>query len=161
MALNKYEGMFLLDNGKIKSEVQKGIDAIAEVLKKHNANVVKIGKWDERKLAYEIRNQKRGTYVLAHFEAPPEAIDEIKNEMNLSEIISRHLLVRLRTKFPPFMTAQEIDAAFGQKEGREREPRSFGGRRSRGDEAGVAAGGDDMGGAPGGERERRPRQDTM
>ena len=145
--LNKYEGMFLLDHGKVKNEVQKGIDAISEVLKKHGASIHKIGKWDERKLAYEIKNQKRGTYILAHFEAESPAVKEINHDFNLSEVVSRHIVVRLRKKFPPFMTAQEIDAQFGNREGRiggSGGGGGGGGRRGRDDE-GIAAQTGDMG----------------
>ncbi len=30
--MNKYEGMFLLDHGKVKNEPQKGIDEVTQVL---------------------------------------------------------------------------------------------------------------------------------
>jgi small subunit ribosomal protein S6 len=128
--LNKYEGMFLLDHGKLK-DVQKGVDVVTELLKKHGANIVKIGKWDERKLAYEINNQKRGTYILCHFEAPSEAVAEVTHDLNLTETISRHLIIRLRKRFPQFLTAAEIDATYGTKE-RERAA-----RRGRDDDAVV------------------------
>ena len=32
--------------------------------------ILVIKKWDERKLAYEINGQKRGTYIIAYFTAP-------------------------------------------------------------------------------------------
>lgn len=131
--MNKYEGMFLLDHGKLK-DAQKGIDLISEILKKHGGNIVKIGKWDERKLAYEINNQKRGTYILCHFELASEALSEVNHDLNLTEGVSRNLLIRLRSRFPEFMTAQEIDAAFGSKEREQRGP-----RRGR-DDDGLAVG---------------------
>lgn len=142
--MNKYEGMFLLDHGKLK-DAQKGIDLISELIKKHHGNIVKIAKWDERKLAYEINNQKRGTYILCHFELGSEGLSELNHDLNLTEGVSRHLVIRLRTRFPEFMTAQEIDAAFGSKE---REQRAA--RRGREDDgmavgAGEEAGRDDMG----------------
>ena len=113
--MNKYEGMFLLDHGKVKNNVEKGIDEVKSVLEKHQATVHEIGKWDERKLAYEINRQKRGSYVLVHFEASGDAVDEIRRECALNEVILRNLLIRLESKFPPFMTATEIDAKFGTR----------------------------------------------
>ena len=78
--MNNYEGMFLLDHGKVKNEVQKGIDEVTALIEKVGGSVEKIGKWDERKLAYEIRRQKRGVYVLAHFKLDGNKIDELRRE---------------------------------------------------------------------------------
>lgn len=129
--MNKYEGMFLLDHGKVKSEPQKGVEEVTAILEKHGAKIAQIGKWDERKLAYEIKRQKRGTYVLVHFEIDPQALDELRGDLNLSEIVNRDLLLRIEGEaFPTFMTAQELDAAFGTREFRDR---PAGGRRERGD----------------------------
>ena len=127
--MNKYEGMFLLDHGKVKNEPQKGIDEITAILEKNQAKVAKIAKWDERKLAFEIRKQKRGTYILSHFEAPESAIAEIRQTAHLSEIIARSIIVRIETEFPPFMTASELDAAHGSREFRDRPSRFDGGDR--------------------------------
>ena len=122
--MNKYEGMFLLDHGKVKSDPQKGIDDITAILEKHGAKVVQIGKWDERKLAYEINRQKRGTYVLAHFEADSDALDEIRGDLQLCESVSRQIFIRIEGEsFPPFLTASELDARFGTRDFRDRPPR--------------------------------------
>ena len=119
--MNKYEGMFLLDHGKVKNEPEKGIAEVTQVLEKHGAKIAQIGKWDERKLAYEIKRQKRGSYVLVHFEAPAAAIQEMRQDLNLSEIINRDLMLRIEgAEFPPFKTAQELDAEYGTREFRDR-----------------------------------------
>ncbi len=118
--MNKYEGMFLLDHGRLKNEPQRGIDEITAILEKHGAKVVQIGRWDERKLAYEINRQKRGTYIMAHFEAPIETIREVHGDVKLSENISRSLIIRLGNVFPPFMTATELETEFGTRDFRDR-----------------------------------------
>lgn len=119
--MNKYEGMFLLDHGKVKNEPEKGLVEITTILEKHQGKIAQIGKWDERKLAYEINKQKRGSYILVHFEAPGESIEEIRGDCALSEIISRQLLLAiLGEKFPPFMTAPEMNDAHGTRDFRDR-----------------------------------------
>ncbi len=128
--LNKYEGMFLLDHGKVKNEPEKGIAEITAILEKHQGKIAQIGKWDERKLAYEINRQKRGSYVLVHFEAPGTAIDEIRRDCALSEIVSRQLLLAIQGEiFPPFMTASEMNEAHGTRDFRERGSRPSGPRQ--------------------------------
>jgi len=86
---NLYEAMFLLDN----REVKKGFDAARErvttLLTKHGAKPRVVRKWDERKLAYEIKAQKRGLYIIAYFNAPGPAVSAIERDVNLSEDILR------------------------------------------------------------------------
>ena len=114
-ALNKYEGMFLLDNGKLRNTPEKGEEAIKATLEKNGVTIVQMGQWDERRLAYEINRQKRGTYVLAHLEAPVGALEEVSRDLRLGGLISRHMFLRLK-EFPPFMTARELEDAYGSKD---------------------------------------------
>ena len=114
-ALNKYEGMFLLDKGKLRNAPEKGEGAIKATLEKNGVTIVQMGQWDERRLAYEINRQKRGTYVLAHLEAPNGALDEVSRDLRLGGLISRHMFLRLK-EFPPFMTARETEDAYGSKD---------------------------------------------
>ena len=124
--MNNYEGMFLLDHGKVKNEVQKGIDEVTGILEKLGGQIEKIGKWDERKLAYEINRQKRGVYVLVHFRFDGSKIDELRREYQLNELVVRQIFIRLPGTFPPFMTASELDNQFGTRDFRDRGPRRDG-----------------------------------
>ncbi|HHI78796.1 MAG TPA: 30S ribosomal protein S6 [Planctomycetes bacterium] len=93
--MNTYEAMLLLDN----REVKKGWDGLKEkvdgVLKKHGAEIIVAKRWDERKLAYEIKKQRRATYYLAYFKAPPESLAKMNFDLKLSEPILRHLILRV------------------------------------------------------------------
>ena len=90
-----YEGMFLLDSSQASKD--KGWDAVTAhvhaVLERHGAQIVKSNKWGERKLAYEIARQKRGTYMLVHFNAEGAAIGRIRRDTGLSDIILRALIL--------------------------------------------------------------------
>ena len=67
---NQYEAMFLLPAGAT-AEMEKSLAAVRGIIERHVGEVIVLKKWDERKLAYEIRAQKRGLYVIAYFTAPP------------------------------------------------------------------------------------------
>lgn len=129
--MNKYEGMFLLDNSKVKVDPAECVGVVTEMLKKYQANVVKIERWDERKLAYEIRKQKRATYVLAHFEMPPERPADLRHDVSLNENFLRALVTNVGDEFPPFLTAAEYEAMRPKKE---EEPVDDGRRRRRDDD---------------------------
>jgi len=90
---NKYEEMRMFDPAvatdwdKIKAEVDR-------LMERAEATVLACGKWDERRLAYEIRGVKRAVYVLTYFEADPGKIAALERDAELSESIVRYLVVR-------------------------------------------------------------------
>jgi len=89
--LNEYEGMFLFD--PTFAGEQANIDsALDHVMGRAGGVVMRSGKWDERKLAYEIDKRKRGCYVLVYFKAPPESIPGIERDCRLHNDILRVLI---------------------------------------------------------------------
>ncbi|MDP7162292.1 MAG: 30S ribosomal protein S6, partial [Phycisphaerae bacterium] len=92
MSENKtYEGMFLVDSGK---DFQAASEPINTVLERSETEVLSLRPWEERRLAYPIRGQKRGLYVLAYFKADPERIGQLERDCQLNEDILRVLILR-------------------------------------------------------------------
>jgi len=89
-----YEGMLLVDPTVAAREWNRVVEEIDRIVKRHEATVLQVSKWGERKLSYPVRRSNRGTYVLAYFAAPAGALAKIKADFQLSEVILRSLLVR-------------------------------------------------------------------
>ncbi len=91
--MKRYEAMFLFDTAvardwaSIEQEVRR-------LLSRIGGELLVCVKFDERKLAYEIKRRKRGTYVLTYLDAPPDRIGELERDAQLSETIMRLLVVR-------------------------------------------------------------------
>jgi small subunit ribosomal protein S6 len=106
--VNTYEIMVLLDN----REVKKGWDATREqvkaVLTKYGAEIIAARRWDERKLTYEIKKQKRGTYLLIYAKLGGERVRDLRREMELTEWVLRHVIVRVES-VPPEAFEPEKD----------------------------------------------------
>lgn len=89
----KYEGMFLFDPAATpdweacRAELDRLMDRIG-------AKVIVANKWDERRLAYDIRGRKRGIYGLTFFEADPDKLTELERDTNLSEAVLRVLVLK-------------------------------------------------------------------
>jgi small subunit ribosomal protein S6 len=95
MRTRDYEAMFLLDNAACTADYEGTVGAVDQILTRAGATIVQKEKWDERKLAYEIRGHKRATYYLAYFRAPTDAIGRIRGDAALSEKIIRSLVLVL------------------------------------------------------------------
>ena len=88
-----YEGMFLVDSAKAASDWDGINAAIKRILDKAEAEIVSIRKWDDRRLAYDIKGTSRGTYLLCYFRADGRQIQGIEKAVQLSEKIIRVLVL--------------------------------------------------------------------
>lgn len=95
MKTRAYEGMFLLDNNLATADFDAAAKVVDQILEKNGAKIVRKEKWDERKLAYEIRGHRRATYYLVYFTAPTSAVAEINRDVELAESLVRHLVIAL------------------------------------------------------------------
>jgi small subunit ribosomal protein S6 len=89
--LKTYEGMFLMDAGQ--TDFDAATQPIQTVLDRNGAEEVQLRKWDERRLAFDVKGRRRGLYVLTYFKAPPEAITSIERDVQLDEAILRVLIL--------------------------------------------------------------------
>lgn len=88
-----YEGMFLVDSADAGSDWDGINTAIEKTLERAEAEIVSIRKWDDRKLAYDIKGTSRGTYILCYFKADGDKIQGIEKDVQLSEKIIRVLIL--------------------------------------------------------------------
>jgi small subunit ribosomal protein S6 len=102
-----YEVLVLVD----PTEAAKGYDKLVEWIKgyietRHGGLVLKHEQWAEsRKLAYEVKNLRRGTYLLVYFRGKPSTINTMNNELILDEKVVRHVIVH-HEKMPDALTGR-------------------------------------------------------
>jgi ribosomal protein S6 len=60
---------------------------------KHGAKILSSRRWDERRLAYPIEGQQRGTYLLVYFAVDTQAVAAIRRDLQFNESLLRSLLV--------------------------------------------------------------------
>jgi len=85
--------MFLVDSAKAASDWDGVNAAIKKILDRAEAEIVSMRKWDDRRLAYDIRGTSRGTYILCYFKADGQKIQGIEKDVQLSENIIRVLIL--------------------------------------------------------------------
>lgn len=94
MATTKYEALYIL-RGELKdSEIQKITDKFKKVVEDKGGTVSEAGKWEKRKLAYEIKGVKEGNYILMNFEAEGDVPAELSRLLRISDDIIRHQIVK-------------------------------------------------------------------
>jgi len=89
-----YEGLFLLNQQEVTADFKATGEHLQEIFNRAKAEVVAMKKWAERRLAYAIKGQKRGTFILVYFRAEHGQIARIERDCNLSEKVIRSLIIR-------------------------------------------------------------------
>ena len=88
-----YEGLFLVDSADAAADWSVVTGAVEKILGRAGAEVVSLNKWDERKLAYDMKGKARGTYILSYFNCDPGRIGAIERDVQLSEQILRVMIL--------------------------------------------------------------------
>jgi len=105
-----YEAMFLFGQAA-GADLGGCVAHLNEILARGHADVLATRKWDERRLAYEIKGQKRGLYLLVYFKTESRFVANIERDCNLSEKVIRTLILRA-----DHMGEDEMRAADARKE---------------------------------------------
>ena len=89
-----YEGMFLINQQNAAGDLSAAMEHVTEIFNRAKAEVVVLHKWDERRLAYPIKGQKRGLYIYSLFNVEGAQLANIERDCNLSELVMRVMVLR-------------------------------------------------------------------
>jgi small subunit ribosomal protein S6 len=93
--LRDYELVVIISPSVADDEIDTTIDKINQFISERGGSTTEVNQWGKRKLAYPIKDQKEGYYVLTQLNMDPKLTAELEASLELSEDILRHLLVRL------------------------------------------------------------------
>jgi small subunit ribosomal protein S6 len=90
-----YETVFIARQDISGAQVDALADQFAGIVAEQGGSVTKRESWGLRNLAFRIRKNRKGHYVLFNLDAPPKAVFELERNMRINEDILRYLTVRV------------------------------------------------------------------
>jgi len=122
--MSLYETVFIARQDISASQVDALIETFAALIAEGQGEVKKREYWGLRTLAFRIKKNRKGHYVLFNIDAPPAAIAEMERNMRINEDVLRYLTVRVDA-------LEEGPSAVMQSRGSrdDRPRRSYGGDR--------------------------------
>jgi small subunit ribosomal protein S6 len=90
-----YEGMFIFDSNRFSRDHESLPRDIGTFIEEAGGTVEVSRLWEERRLAYPIKGQRKGAYWLTYFQLPTSKVGELTRQCDLKEGILRQLFVRL------------------------------------------------------------------
>ncbi len=90
-----YEGMFIFDANRLARDPQGLPGEVAKMIEEAGGDLEVSRLWEERRLAYPIKGQRKGAYWITYFHLPPEQVASLTKQFEIKDGILRQLFVRL------------------------------------------------------------------
>jgi small subunit ribosomal protein S6 len=97
-ALRPYEILIIIDSRPSDEEAAALLTQLGEQIKTLGAEVSKVENWGKRRLSYEIRKQREGTYAVVEVSAEPSTIKEFERQLRLNENVLRFLSTQVQVR---------------------------------------------------------------
>jgi small subunit ribosomal protein S6 len=99
--LRDYEVLYIVRADLDDDKVQDAVKRVNTLIERSGGTIERTNLWGKRKLAYEVKHQKEGSYVLQDFQLSPERVPELEAGLKITEEVLRHLVVRKPEKAAP------------------------------------------------------------
>jgi len=92
--LRDYEILYIVRPDLEEDKVQDVVKRVNSLISRTGGSSEQTSLWGKRKLAYEVKHQKEGSYVLQDFKIDPGRVPELESALKITEEVLRHLIVR-------------------------------------------------------------------
>jgi small subunit ribosomal protein S6 len=90
-----YEATFIARRDISTQDVTKLTDQFSAIITSNGGKVVKSEYWGLRNMAYKVKKNKKGHYVMLGLDAPSAAVKELERNLHLNEDVIRNLTIRV------------------------------------------------------------------
>lgn len=90
--MRDYEVVIIIQPDLEEAATNAVIDRVKAWIVEGNGNVVKTDLWGKRHLAYAIRKQREGYYVLFQAQMDPTFVSQLERNMKLQEPVMRYMV---------------------------------------------------------------------
>src|SRR5437773_7171460 len=90
-----YENIFIARQDATAAQVEALTDAFTAIITEQGGQVTKQEYWGLRSLAYRIKKNRKGHYVLLNINAPAKAMQELERQLKINEDVLRSLTVKV------------------------------------------------------------------
>jgi len=94
-----YELIYIVSSNVERKKNDQAMKEIGEKIQETGSKIINHIVWGKKKLAYPIKNNTYGTYILAHYQGGDnDKLREFDSWLKLSDLTIRHMIVKLDEK---------------------------------------------------------------
>ena len=90
-----YEILFIADPNLGEPEVDTLTTLVQGYAEKEGGRIQKVEKWGKKRLAYVVKKQREGSYVLLSVEGGPTLMKEVERRLRVTDGVLKFLTVRV------------------------------------------------------------------
>lgn len=109
--MRTYESIFIVHPEVVGDDLTTIIDKFTTILSDRGADVLKVENWGVRTLAYQVKKQSKGCYVLVIFDAEPSVIAEFERRMRIDEKVIKFQTIIMEGGYEAPAVEAEPEAA--------------------------------------------------
>ena len=95
--MRKYEIIFIVKS--LEEEATNGvIEKFEKLIAANGGKIDKEDRWGKKRLAYEIKKESEGFYVIFYVTCEPACVNECDRVMKITDEILKHMIVRYDEK---------------------------------------------------------------
>ena len=91
--MNKYESVVII-NPNVEENAMKELIERFQTLINTDGKVEKVSELGKKKLAYEVKKNKEGYYVVYDFEAKPSLIAELERNYRITDEVIKFIVIK-------------------------------------------------------------------
>ena len=96
--LRDYELVLIISPEVMDEALDTTLDKVNQFITGKDGVISNAERWGKRKLAYPIKHFVEGSYVLTQFKLKPTLSKELEANLQISEEVLRHLLIKLSSQ---------------------------------------------------------------
>ena len=90
-----YESVFIARPDISAAQVDGLVETFEKAIAGGGGSIQKKEYWGLRNLAYRIKKNRKGHYMLMNIDAPADAVAEMERQMRINEDVMRHMTLRV------------------------------------------------------------------
>ena len=90
-----YESTFIVRPDVSSQQVEAIVATMSELVRNNGGTVAKNEYWGLKSLAYRVKKNRKGHYVMLGLDAPPPAVAELERNLRINEDVLRYVTVRV------------------------------------------------------------------
>lgn len=90
-----YESVLIARQDLGQSQVNSIVSDLSNVIAQNGGEVVRADNWGLKNLAYRVKKNRKGHYVVLNISAPAAAVAEYERQMRFNEDIIRYMTIKV------------------------------------------------------------------
>ena len=104
----EYETIYILRPTITNDEVGEVNIRIRSIIEGMNGKILKVDNWGKRRLAYEVKKERKGIYLYWQYLAGPGVVDEFERNLRMLDSVIRYMTVKLDANIDPNARPSEV-----------------------------------------------------